>query len=404
MIRPHLRVLRSSDELIAEFKDIGVDRGGWPIMRDKGHIYSIRLRQLSVFSANILKQEMLSFGGDAALHRGALNGSVKATDCLLLGHAGHYALLAAKLKKQPFGLASLGSAVLEAIDHIVCGPGFWEIRAGRLSLARKTLVMGILNATPDSFSGDGLCGVRADRVAELARHMERHGADLLDVGGESTRPGSASISARAERQRIVPVFKAIKGKIRVPLSIDTTKSDVAHAALDLGAAIVNDISALRFDKKMAKLVARYKAGLVLMHMQGVPRTMQKAPRYRGDAVSQIVDFLAEAVGRALDAGIAKEKIAVDPGIGFGKTLGHNLDILRRLEEFKSLGRPILIGVSRKRFIGALLNALPQERLLGTAACVALAVANGANIVRVHDVKEIKQVVKICDAVSRGGAR
>jgi dihydropteroate synthase len=227
--------------------------------------------------------------------------------------------------------------------------------------------------------------------------MVRDGADIIDIGGESTRPGAKPVSAKEEIARTVPVIKKISQKIKVPISIDTEKSEVAEQALDSGASIVNDISSLRYDKKMAKVAARYKAGLVLMHMQGRPRTMQKNPHYQS-LIEEIIDYLDQSIKMAQDAGIDKEKIIIDPGIGFGKTLAHNLEILRRLREFKSLGRPILVGPSRKSFLGKILNVEPQERIMGTAAAVSLAIANGANIVRVHDVAQIRQVAKISDAI------
>ncbi len=371
-------------------------------MRDKGFVYHIKICDIPVFSANILKQEMLSMGADAALHRGALNGSVKTTHCLLLGHRAHFNLLMIKLRKQPFGLARLGAEIRRTIRDYETGPRTWDMGARRLPVGSRTLVMGILNATPDSFSGDGILNASPKEWVLKACSMAREGADILDVGGESTRPGAKPVSPRQELRRVVPVLKAIRRAVRIPISIDTSKSEVAHAALDLGALTVNDVSALRFDKKMARLIARYKAGVILMHRLGESRTMQKNPRYRGDVVAEIVTFLSDAIRRACDAGIAPGKIAVDPGVGFGKTLEHNLDILRHLSEFKNLGRPICVGVSRKTFIGALLNEEPAGRLLGTAAAVAMAVSRGAHIVRVHDVKEAKDVVRVCDAIRRAG--
>jgi len=233
--------------------------------------------------------------------------------------------------------------------------------------------------------------------------MVESGADMLDIGGESTRPGSSKISAKDELRRVMPVLKLLRKSVRVPLSIDTTKSVVARAALDLGVNIINDVSAMRFDKKMASIVARYKASLVLMHMKGTPAKMQDSPVY-DDVVGEVISFLADAVKRAEDAGVDADKIIVDPGIGFGKGPGHNLEILGRLSALKSLGRPIMVGVSRKRFIGRILNAEVKERAWGTAAAVCMSIANGAGIVRVHDVNEMAQAAKVADAiVNRGTA-
>ena len=280
----------------------------------------------------------------------------------------------------------------------------FDLRLGDrlIRLGDQTKLMGVLNITPDSFS-DGGRFLDPGLAEARALVMEREGADLIDIGGESTRPGSQSVSVREEIHRVLPVLKRLSKKINVPISIDTTKSVVARAALDLGVNIINDVSAMRFDKKMASIVARYKASLVLMHMKGTPAKMQDSPVY-DDVVGEVISFLADAVKRAEDAGVDADKIIVDPGIGFGKGPGHNLEILGRLSALKSLGRPIMVGVSRKRFIGRILNAEVKERAWGTAAAVCMSIANGAGIVRVHDVNEMAQAAKVADAiVNRGTA-
>nr|NIM06578.1 dihydropteroate synthase [Armatimonadota bacterium]NIM24400.1 dihydropteroate synthase [Armatimonadota bacterium]NIM68271.1 dihydropteroate synthase [Armatimonadota bacterium]NIM76675.1 dihydropteroate synthase [Armatimonadota bacterium]NIN06474.1 dihydropteroate synthase [Armatimonadota bacterium] len=225
------------------------------------------------------------------------------------------------------------------------------------------------------------------------------GADILDVGGESSRPGAEPVSVEEELSRVIPLVERITEEVDVPVSIDTTKAKVAAEALARGACIVNDISGLRMDEETAPAAAKAKAGVVLMHMLGTPRDMQKDPKYV-DLMAEITSFLAEASARALAAGITKEQIVIDPGFGFGKTVEHNLEILRRLEELRVLGYPILIGTSRKSTIGKILETEVEERLEGTAATVALAIAGGADIIRVHDVKEMARVAKMADAVLR----
>jgi dihydropteroate synthase len=264
--------------------------------------------------------------------------------------------------------------------------------------AGKTSVMGILNVTPDSFSPIGKF-TDVDKAVEHALKMVEEGADIIDVGGESTRPYSQSISEETEIRRVLPVIKKLVDKIKVPISIDTYKSKVAELALDHGVNIVNDISALRFDKNMVKVVTKYDVSVVLMHMKGTPKTMQQNPVY-DNVVTEIKTFLHERVEFAVRNGVSKNNIIIDPGIGFGKTTEHNLQIIKSLREFKKLGLPILIGPSRKTFIGNILNLEVSERLEGTLGAVAVCVVNGADIVRVHDVQQTVRTIKIVDAIIR----
>lgn len=273
----------------------------------------------------------------------------------------------------------------------------------------RTLLMGVLNVTPDSFS-DGGQFLETERAVARAEQLLDCGADIIDIGGESTRPNAAPVSADEELRRVIPVvekFGALfnpKSEIENPkclVSVDTTKAIVAERALAAGARIVNDISALRFDSRMAEVVRERGAGLVLMHMRGTPQTMQANPRY-DDVVREVKEFLRERVDAAVASGIARERIAIDPGIGFGKTLEHNLQLLARLDEFRELGLPLLVGVSRKSFIGKVLRKETDERIWGTAAAVAWSVAQGANIVRVHDVAEMRQVAQMIDAIKSVG--
>lgn len=280
----------------------------------------------------------------------------------------------------------------------------------RVNFHTRPLVMGILNVTPDSFS-DGGRSLHADAAVRRAGQLAAEGADLIDVGGESTRPGSQPVPVEEELRRVVPVIRMLAGRVRVPVSVDTSKAEVASQALDAGASMVNDVTALRGDPRMASVIARARVPVILMHMRGTPRTMQRAPRYH-DVVADVNAFLVDAMHRAEAAGIARERILLDPGLGFGKTVAHNLLLLRHLDELVALGRPVVVGPSRKSFIGRVLVAPParrvparsDERLSGTLACVAMAAEQGAHVVRVHDVKATVQFLTMWRAIHDAAGR
>jgi dihydropteroate synthase len=275
---------------------------------------------------------------------------------------------------------------------------FVEWPMGRLDFSAGCVVMGVLNVTPDSFS-DGGQFFDSGRAVERGLQMAADGAAIIDVGGESTRPGSASVSDDEQIERVVPVIKALCTKIDVPISIDTYKLEVAKAALEAGAGMINDITALS-DERMAELASKHDVPVVLMHMQGTPATMQIEPKYE-DVVSEVLEFFLERAKRAEGFGIAKNMIFIDPGIGFGKTLEHNLLLLRDIDKFVASGYRVLIGTSRKSFIGKLTGKeKPGERIFGTAATVALCAVAGVSIVRVHDVAEMVDVIKVAGAVSQ----
>jgi len=267
-----------------------------------------------------------------------------------------------------------------------------------LPIYQRTCIMGILNVTPDSFSPGA---VYKDPAVALkhADQMVSLGADIIDVGGESSRPRAEAVEEKEEIERVVPVIKAIKRSLKVPVSIDTCKSEVAREALKAGADIVNDITALRGDEKMARVAAEFNAAVILMHMKGTPRTMQKAPLYN-DVVEEIYSYLSESASLAESAGVAPEKIIVDPGIGFGKTLEHNIEILRELKKFKKLKKPVLVGTSRKSLIGELIDKNVDERIFGDLALFALAIQNGADILRVHDVGAAYDCTRVADSIVR----
>jgi len=268
-----------------------------------------------------------------------------------------------------------------------------------LDFSQKTYVMGILNVTPDSFS-DG--GQYFDKSAAIKRaiQMVEDGADIIDIGGESTRPGSQPLAIEEELRRTLPVIEALTKEIRIPISIDTYKSEVAKRALDAGAAMVNDISGLRFDPEMPRVVSAYKVPVVIMHIKGTPKNMQTNPVYEA-LLPEIMDYLRDSIRSAKKSEIADDMIIIDPGIGFGKTFEHNLEIIHNLYNLTLLEKPVLVGLSRKAFIGKILGDVPAgERLEGTAAAIAISIINGANIIRVHDVKEMVKVAKVANAVKR----
>ncbi len=277
-----------------------------------------------------------------------------------------------------------------------------ELPSGRaLETAGRPLVMGVLNVTPDSFS-DGGRFLTLKAAMERARRMCAEGADLIDVGGESTRPGSEPVPADEQTRRVLPVIGELAVEVSTPISIDTRKAEVAEAALEAGAELINDVSALRADPEMAPLAAERGVAVILMHMQGTPETMQQEPSYE-DVVGEVSAWLHERVEWAASQGIARERLIVDPGFGFGKTVGHNLELLRRLPALHSTGRPVLVGTSRKSMIGAVLDAPPDRRLHGTLATVAAAALAGCHAVRVHDVAPALEVLRVCEAVRRGMA-
>jgi dihydropteroate synthase len=272
----------------------------------------------------------------------------------------------------------------------------WKARQYTFPVRERVLVMGVLNVTPDSFS-DGGCYEGVDAAVARAEAIAAEGADLVDIGGESSRPGARSVSLEEELARVLPVVSALTGRIRIPVSVDTTKAEVAKRALDAGAAVINDISALRGDPAMAEVVAQAQAGVILMHMQGTPATMQDHPAYVS-VVEEVCEFLQARIDAAIAAGIDRERIVIDPGLGFGKTGEQSLTLLAGLSAFHTLGRPIVVGPSRKSFVGAVLERPVHEREWGTAAAVAAGVLQGAHVVRVHCVAQMKDVARMAQAI------
>ena len=400
----HLNIT-SQEESLLEMSGIGVDPIGIKLMAPKLLHLNLKLEGLTAPQANILKQEMLSVGGEAVVSRGVITCDVTATDAIISGTEKQLRNVVKKLNMQPFGLKKLANKIKSAIDNIYKNEVIFEAKGKKWLLGKQTLVMGILNITPDSFYDGGKYLKKEEAVKKALRMMEA-GADIIDVGGESSRPGSQPVSVNEELKRVIPVIKQVAKISDIVVSVDTTKSEVAKQAIEAGAQIVNDISALRFDPRMAKICAEKKAGVVLMHMRGTPATMQTDVQYN-DLMSDIFNHLEERIAFAVKAGIKKQRIAIDPGIGFGKSPEDNLKIINRLSEFKALGRPIILGTSRKSFIGKILGLAPdrfnrgldaKDRLEGSIATIAAGILHGASIVRVHDVKETRMAVDMIDAI------
>ena len=274
----------------------------------------------------------------------------------------------------------------------------WQCRDRVLTSDGRPLVMGILNVTPDSFSDGGrFCS--GNDALEHGLRMQEEGADIIDVGGESTRPNAPAVSAEDEMRRVVPIIERLSSRIDAAISVDTMKASVARAAIDAGAVIVNDVSALTHDPAMTEVALQTGAGVVLMHMQGSPRTMQADPHY-DDVVREVCDYLESRVGKLVEAGLNMEALVVDPGVGFGKTLKHNLKLLANLAEIRIIGRPVVVGLSRKSMLGMLTDRPVEERLAGSIAGLVFSVLNGADVVRVHDVKETVDAVRVATALTQ----
>jgi dihydropteroate synthase len=395
----HVRVIRDQHEASELMRRLGVDPKGCEIMAPKAVFRVVVVDGLDARRANILKQEALACGAEAAVPWGAIAGTQHEEKVAVFATESQLRRLCAKLMGQPFDLAKVAYEIESSVRNFseprtVKMP----VHGGKLVVGTKPLVMGILNVTPDSFSDGGKSLKLSDAIAD-GRRMAKAGADIIDVGGESTRPGAEPVSLKVESERVIPVIEGLSKSVNVPISIDTRHAKVARAALDAGASIINDVSAFG-DPAMARLAAQKGCPVVLMHMRGEPHTMQDDPRY-GDVVEDVARFLAERSSYAASKGVRADRIIIDPGIGFGKTAEHNLELLRRLGELRSLGYPLLVGPSRKAFIGKVLGLPVDERLEGTLAAVALAVANGADAVRVHDVAEARRAAMMAWAAREG---
>ena len=381
-------------------KKIGVEPYGIASMGTKMSHLNLLIEGLKPKVANIIKQEMLSLGGDAAVSRGSVDCSIEKTDVLIMGTEKQVLRFIEKVALQPFGLKAIAFDLRELLRNL--SKESFELKTPRrtIELARRTLVMGVINATPDSFSDGGTINSEEEGLRQAMKLLDE-GADILDVGGESSRPGAEPVALREELRRVVPLIRRIARETGIPVSIDTTKAEVARQAIDAGAEIINDITALRGDSRMARVAASAGVPVILMHMRGTPSTMQKEDLSYGSLIGEIRDFLEDRIEKASSSGIQTDNLVIDPGIGFGKNVDDNLRLLRHLGEFKALGRPICVGVSRKHFTGKITGVTrPAERIEGTAAAVTAAILNGANIIRVHDVGTMKRVAAMADAIRR----
>ncbi len=402
----NVRVVEINDcsEARPAIKEVGADAAGIRWMAPKAVHRVLKVEGLSTRAAVILKQEMLSRGGDAAISRNAGGLKAEKTDVLLMGTLRQYEDVCKKLRMQPFGLSGLAGEIKAVLNNLEKRKPFTlRCRDLSLTIGKRTLVMGILNVTPDSFS-DGGKFIDVEAAVSHARQMVEDGADIIDLGGESTRVqanpvyyGDPSrpwswepLPVEEELRRIMPVLERLLKEIRVPISIDTYKAETAKAALQAGAHMINDVWGFQYDPRLAEVAAEYDVPVILMHNR-------QGTEYR-NLMGEMMAFLRKSIKIAEDAGVRSEQIIIDPGIGFGKTLEQNLEVLRRLREFRSLGKPILLGTSRKSVIGRTLNLPPDQRVEGTAATVALGIAGGADIVRVHDVKEMVRVARMTDAI------
>jgi dihydropteroate synthase len=394
----NVRVLSINNlkEAQLELAKVNCDKMGIRIMSNKAVFRVMKLENVSARDANLLKQTFLAKGGEVAVGRGTADLSIEYTDVLLCATLKQYHLAIEQLKLQPWGLPQIAQAIDNALNNSEDFPErSYALGKHVLSIEpRRTLVMGILNVTPDSFSDGGQYNTM-DKALHHAEDMIQNGADIIDIGAESTRPykGAEKISAEEEIERLGPLLEKIVSISSVPVSIDTYKASVALEALKLGAHMINDIWGLQQDSNMAKVVAQYKVPVIIMHNQDTTH-------YQHDIMSEICSFLQRSIAIGMESGIGRDRFIIDPGIGFGKTPAQNLIVMSRLEELKSLGCPILLGTSNKRFIGEVLHLPVEDRREGTGATVAMGIMKGSNIVRVHDVKAIARITKMIDAMMR----
>ena len=393
--------ITNANEAIQQMKEMGVDPIGVKLMEGKTLYFNLKVEGIEPRKANLLKQEMLSLGGDVAVDGRGFDCSAEQTDTLLMGTQKHFEKLIFKLEQYP-DLQPLGHSIGETLKNISKTRYSIRCRKRTLMLGRQTLLMGVLNVTPDSFSDGGLFFDKEKAISHGLRMVEE-GADIIDVGGESTRPGSKPLELEEELRRVIPVIELLAKRVDIPLSIDTYKSTVAKRAIEAGAEIINDISGLHFDPTLAQVAAKEDTPLILMHIRGIPETMQKNVHY-DSLFSEILRYLRDSIQRAESAGLDPQQVIVDPGIGFGKKVEDNLLIIKNLHEFRILGKPILLGTSRKSFIGKILNADAGERLEGTISSTAIGVLIGAHIIRSHDVLQAKKAIAVADAIRLAGTK
>ncbi len=388
------------EHIIQELTEIKIDEGALARFMEKSRCEILRFDRLSAAQANVLKQTALACGADLAIPKNAYRGSIRNNfSAILFANRREIEKIVCRLDEQKWmtRVTSELRTILRPKPSLSL-----DIGTNRYVIDR-TLIMGIINLTTDSFYSGSQC-VSDEIVKKAAREMEREGADFIDIGAESTRPGALPLDEKEEIKRLKTFLPAVIKSVKIPVSVDTYKPRIAEFAIDHGASMINDISGLGFDRAdrprtMARTVARGKIGLVIMHIKGKPRTMQVRPEY-DNLMAEIHEYFNERLRCATDAGIDPDRIIIDPGLGFGKQLDHNYEIILRLKELGVFGRPIMAGHSRKSFIGAPFDLAPEQRLEGTLGSAALLIQNGASILRVHDVQEIKRVAMLVDRMLR----
>lgn len=386
-------ILDNVEEAKRALSQIGSDPGGIALMAGKPLGRAIKLEDVPLRVAHILKQEMLAAGGDAAVHRNVIINAIEKTDVLLVGTERQLGHMAKKLLAQPFGLKEVGHSLKTLLAQLEPPrKRILNCLGKELTLGERTLIMGILNVTPDSFS-DGGKFLLEDEALKHARRLIEEGADILDIGGESTRPGHQVVSADEEWARLEPILRVLVREVAIPISVDTYKADVAARALEAGANIINDIWGLQKDPDMARVVGQYGAPIVVMHNQD-------GTSYH-NLMGDVLSFLRRSIALAEEQGLSGDQIILDPGVGFGKTTAQNLEVMARLAELRTLGYPVLLGTSRKSMIGNTLGLPVEERLEGTLATTVIGVAANVDIVRVHDVQANKRAVIMADSIYRG---
>lgn len=398
-MKAHLIKFSDSEELARALSRVGASDASLPFFEARRETLQIYVTDVPSPAASIIKQEILSRGGDAAVHASVITCGVEKSDVIIFATARQLGFLADKLDAMPWWrlrelaseIRSLAAAQSKRRAALPCG--------AQLTFGERTLLMGIINLTDDSFFGESRCGGDLSKIVARAVKMAEDGADILDLGAESTRPGARRVTEEQECERIGAAVSAIRRELpHMPISIDTTRSSAAREALDRGADIINDVSGLQFDEKIAQTAAQAGAMLAVMHMRGTPETMGDLCGYE-NILSEVCEFLKNAAQKAKSLGVPDESIIIDPGIGFAKDYAHNLFLLRHCESFKALGYPLLVGASRKRFVGeATGQAAAEDRLCGTLAVTALCCSQGVDIIRVHDVRENKETLMMTEAI------
>lgn len=390
----NIRKVSKNADIKNILKNIGVHNDCIEILQNKSENIFILVENVNSAIANILKQDLLSLGSDAAVHNDVICHGIDVSSVLIICRYDHLKKLIDKISKQPF---SKLKELSEKLTFFLNNTENNEIIIGgkKLTCSDGPFIMGILNATPDSFSDGGKFNT-VEKALIQCEQMINNGADIIDIGGESTRPGAARVEKEEEINRVVPLIKELRKRFDILISIDTSKAAVAKTALDNGADMINDISGVS-DPEMLEVIRSFKSSVCIMHMQGNPETMQKDPVYKKDVVHEIYDILNSRINTVIEAGLKRSQCIIDPGIGFGKTLEHNLKILKRIDEFKSLHCPLLLGTSRKSFIGSITGNSVDERLAGSLATISASFPY-IDIYRVHDVKETKDTLNILKAI------